>query len=559
MPDGAPGAPETDGADAGDDGGEDGEDGGADDAAAPGATEPRAAATPAPRPAPGPGQGRGPQPNRNQNQNQNQGQRQRRPERGDRPQGDRPERGPRPPGDRAPRGERPPGDRPERGERPAAERAPSAERGDRGKRPERGSRAERPERGDRAERPRREDRDARARDRAPGGPTAADRDPRHAPPRDDVDESGEHQPVRPAPDDLGPAPEITLGPDLPPEPPDDDPDPASWTPAESEAATSDGAAALAQHVVQPVGVKFQPAGRISWFDGGDAAWQRGDRVVVEVERGTRVGTVATVVGRRGAGDRALRKIVRRARPDDDTVAAPAALVIAKDRARELRLPVKIFRVEAPASGGKRLLVYYTSDERVDLRDLIRDLGAATGARVELRQVGARDEAKLVGGIGSCGLELCCSTWLPETVPVSIKMAKDQGMVLNPTKVSGQCGRLKCCLVYEQATYAELRKGLPRLGKRVYTPTGEGRVVEVDVLRQRIRVATGPGESEVLAAHEIRPMFPSGNAPHPGAPAGRGDEPDAEPDDAPDDEPEPDAAEPDAPPAPTSPDEPEHDA
>jgi cell fate regulator YaaT (PSP1 superfamily) len=119
----------------------------------------------------------------------------------------------------------------------------------------------------------------------------------------------------------------------------------------------------------------------------------------------------------------------------------------------------------------------------------------------------RDEAKMVGGIGSCGQELCCTTWLPEFVPVSIKMAKDQGLVLNPTKVSGQCGRLKCCLVYEQATYAEMRKGLPKLGKRVITPTGEGRVVEVDVLRQRIRVAYGPGESTVHPAGDVKPMFP----------------------------------------------------
>jgi hypothetical protein len=121
----------------------------------------------------------------------------------------------------------------------------------------------------------------------------------------------------------------------------------------------------------------------------------------------------------------------------------------------------------------------------------------------------RDEAKLVGGIGSCGLELCCTTWLPEFVPVSIKMAKDQGMVLSPTKVSGQCGRLKCCLVYEQATYAELRKGLPKLGKRVITARGEGRVVEVDVLRGRVRVGYGPGDSEVLAGSDVKPMFPSG--------------------------------------------------
>nr|MBP6849912.1 hypothetical protein [Kofleriaceae bacterium] len=140
------------------------------------------------------------------------------------------------------------------------------------------------------------------------------------------------------------------------------------------------------------------------------------------------------------------------------------------------------------------------------------------------QVGARDEAKQVGGIGSCGQELCCSTWLPEFVPVSIKMAKDQGMVLSPTKVSGQCGRLKCCLVYEQATYAELRKGLPKLGKRVITASGEGRVVEVDVIRQRVRVAFGPGESQMMPASEVKPMFPPQGKP--GAPAPEhDDEPD----------------------------------
>ena len=124
----------------------------------------------------------------------------------------------------------------------------------------------------------------------------------------------------------------------------------------------------------------------------------------------------------------------------------------------------------------------------------------------------RDEAKAVGGIGSCGLTLCCTTWLPDFVPVSIKMAKDQGLVLSPTKVSGQCGRLKCCLVYEQAGYAELRKGLPKLGKRVIGARGEGRVVEVDVLRQRVRVSYGPGDTEVVPATEVKPLFPSGNQP-----------------------------------------------
>jgi len=167
----------------------------------------------------------------------------------------------------------------------------------------------------------------------------------------------------------------------------------------------------------------------------------------------------------------------------------------------------------------------------------------------MRQTGVRDEAKLVGGIGSCGRELCCTTFLPAFAPVSIKMAKDQGLVLNPAKVAGQCGRLKCCLVYEQSMYAEMRKGLPKMGKRVITERGEGRVVEVDVLRQRLRVTFGQGESEVFPAAAVKAMFPPQQHGH--APGDAGEEafeaesepePEAEPE--PEPEPEP-GSEPDA--------------
>ncbi|MBK7196508.1 MAG: stage 0 sporulation protein [Myxococcales bacterium] len=241
-------------------------------------------------------------------------------------------------------------------------------------------------------------------------------------------------------------------------------------------------------------------------------------------------TVAVASTRRALRDRLGRRVLRKADPAPEAGHGDGGLLrLAKDRAAALRLPIKVFRVEyatPPGAGGRggKANLYFTSDERVELRELLRDLGQASGARIELRQVGARDEAKQVGGIGSCGQELCCSTWLPEFVPVSIKMAKDQGMVLSPTKVSGQCGRLKCCLVYEQATYAELRKGLPKLGKRVITASGEGRVVEVDVIRQRVRVAFGPGESQMMPASEVKPMFPPQGKP--GAPAPEhDDEPD----------------------------------
>jgi cell fate regulator YaaT (PSP1 superfamily) len=310
-------------------------------------------------------------------------------------------------------------------------------------------------------------------------------------------------------DDGAPAPEIKLASDLPPEPPADDPDPTTYHLVDGPGSQ------LGDDVASVVGVRFVPAGRIQWCDAGDSDFVPGERVLVDSDRGQRLAWIATVPTRRGVRDRNLRRVIRRANEIDlrGELAGEhdrkELLRVAKDAAANLKLPLKVFRVEK--TGGKQN-VYYSSDERLDFRDFVRDVGQATGLRLELRQLGVRDEAKMVGGIGSCGLTLCCTTWLPDFVPVSIKMAKDQGLVLSPTKVSGQCGRLKCCLVYEQAGYAEMRKGLPKLGKRVIAPRGEGRVVEVDVLRQRIRVSYGPGDTEVLPASEVKPMFPSGNQP-----------------------------------------------
>jgi len=322
-------------------------------------------------------------------------------------------------------------------------------------------------------------------------------------------------------DDGSPAPAVTLAADLPAEPPATELDPVTFPLVDGSGAQ------LGEDVASVVGARFVPAGRISWFDAGDGDWTPGERVLVDSERGARLAWIATVPTRTAPRDRGLRRVIRRATDQDvggerdNDAGTQRALRTAKDKAAALRLPLKVFRVEV---GGGKLLVYYTSDERMDLRDFVRDVAQATGLRIELRQLGVRDEAKAVGGIGSCGLTLCCTTWLPDFVPVSIKMAKDQGLVLSPTKVSGQCGRLKCCLVYEQAAYAELRKGLPKLGKRVVGARGEGRVVEVDVLRQRVRVSYGAGDTEVLPASEVRPMFPPGQQ----AAQPEHDEPDDEP-------------------------------
>ncbi|ACY18951.1 PSP1 domain-containing protein [Haliangium ochraceum] len=316
----------------------------------------------------------------------------------------------------------------------------------------------------------------------------------------------------------GPDSGVEFEPLLPPgppvsydEPPEDEHDPSTWF---LDQADDENPHDLGAPVHNIAGIKFSAAGRIFHYDAGDVHYERGEMVMVASERGMRMGTVAVSARRMSRPRGNLRSIVRRPNANDRRAAASnesrgaEALAVVQERVREQGLPMKVFRAEFPPS-SKKVVVYFTAEERLDFRELVRDLSKRLRCRVEMRQTGVRDEAKLVGGIGSCGRELCCTTWLPEFVPVSIKMAKDQGLVLNPTKVSGQCGRLKCCLVYEQETYAALRKGLPKLGKRVVTEEGEeGRVVEVDVLHQRVRVAVGPGDFRVLNAGEVRPMFPS---------------------------------------------------
>jgi cell fate regulator YaaT (PSP1 superfamily) len=272
------------------------------------------------------------------------------------------------------------------------------------------------------------------------------------------------------------------------------------------------------------GVKLDPRGRVLACDAGELELRHGDQVVVDDGRETEVGTVAVASARRPEAPTAtatetatvtarapLPRILRRAEPSDlDRVRAAVeraaeARAFARERAGVQKLGIKIFRVEFQRGG--RALFYFASESRVDFRELVRDLAARYHTRIELRQVGVRDEAKMVGGIGSCGRELCCSTFLPRFAPVSIKMAKHQNLVLNPTKVSGQCGRLKCCLVYEDANYVEMAKGLPKQGKRVTTPEGVGRVGDLDVLRGRVRVYFDGHPPKTFTADELQPAPP----------------------------------------------------
>ncbi|HEX2568275.1 MAG TPA: regulatory iron-sulfur-containing complex subunit RicT [Polyangia bacterium] len=261
------------------------------------------------------------------------------------------------------------------------------------------------------------------------------------------------------------------------------------------------------------GVKFREAGIIHEYDAGEVSYRRGERVVVESERGQMIGVVA-VASMRMPYSETLRRILRRASAEDEQALERnvqregEALAFCRERVRVRQLPMKVIRAEYPLHGSK-LLLYFTSEERIDFRELVKDIAHKFHGRIELRQVGARDEARMIGGIGACGRELCCSTFLPAFAPVSIKMAKDQGLVLNPSKIAGQCGRLKCCLVYEQDLYKEMRKGLPKVGKLVRTPAGEGKVAELDVLRQRIRVVFQEGGAHIFPADSVTLLAPPG--------------------------------------------------
>lgn len=279
------------------------------------------------------------------------------------------------------------------------------------------------------------------------------------------------------------------------------------------------------------GVRFRSVGPIHEFDCGDKTYERDDWVLVEADRGQRLGRVVVATQRGyvlGPASKTVRRVVRRARPDevqsqgDSSSLETDAYRYCKERLRERRLPMKLVQVEA--TPGQKAVFFFASEERIDFRDLVRDLAQRLHVRIEMRQIGARDGAKIVGGIGSCGRELCCTTFLPAFQPVSIRMAKDQGMVLNPTKLAGQCGRLKCCLVYEHQTYKELGKGLPKVGKRVVTPAGPGRVVDLDILGQKVRVILEEaGGAQTYLASEVRPVNPPGGPQGPGgAGAGAGD-------------------------------------
>ncbi|MFM7141037.1 MAG: stage 0 sporulation family protein, partial [Alphaproteobacteria bacterium] len=242
-----------------------------------------------------------------------------------------------------------------------------------------------------------------------------------------------------------------------------------------------------------VDVRFRVSGRARSFDAGSIeALRPGEPVIVDTDRGTELGHVTALPRPRWPEEEGQRlpRVLRRAdvrdlaRAEHNRGQEKTARRIFLDRVERLGLPVKLIRVDYRFDGGKAAF-WFVAGERADFRGLARDLSQALHTRIEMRQIGERDETRLVGGVGPCGRELCCNSWMREFEAVSVKMAKEQGLSLNPTKLAGLCGRLKCCLRYEYDTYVALRRSLPRVGARVTSVKGEGTVVKHLTLKQRI--------------------------------------------------------------------------
>jgi cell fate regulator YaaT (PSP1 superfamily) len=259
-----------------------------------------------------------------------------------------------------------------------------------------------------------------------------------------------------------------------------------------------------------VGVRFKKAGKIYYFDPSDLPVEKEQSVIVETARGVEYGRV--VIGRRTVQESdvvlPLKKVIRIADEKDGTIveenktAAKDAIAICQQKINDHQLRMKLIDVEYTFDRNK-IIFYFTAEGRVDFRELVKDLAGVFRTRIELRQIGVRDEAKMLGGIGPCGRILCCSSFLGDFEPVSIKMAKDQNLSLNPTKISGLCGRLMCCLKYEHDQYESKKDELPRVGSIVVTPMGNGKVLSYQVDERKVKVQLFDlGKVETLSFDDV---------------------------------------------------------
>ncbi|MCL4424583.1 MAG: stage 0 sporulation family protein [Firmicutes bacterium] len=258
-----------------------------------------------------------------------------------------------------------------------------------------------------------------------------------------------------------------------------------------------------------VGVRFKKAGKVYYFDPGEESLASGEKVIVETARGIEFGEIVRAPREVAEGEvvAPLKRVIRKATQED-------VAQVESNEGKE-RDAGRIFQEKVSAHGlemhlvdveytfdGSKILFYFTADGRVDFRELVRDLASVFKTRIELRQIGVRDQAKLLGGIGSCGRTLCCATFLGDFEPVSIRMAKEQNLSLNPTKISGLCGRLMCCLRYESEHYEDARATLPEMGSQVLTIEGEGRVISQNPLRNTVNVELENKRQIELPAEEV---------------------------------------------------------
>ena len=262
-------------------------------------------------------------------------------------------------------------------------------------------------------------------------------------------------------------------------------------------------------MIKVVGVRFKKAGKIYYFDPADMDIQKDTYVVVETARGIEFGECVIGIKEISEDDivAPLKSVLRIATEEDinkhfkNKDKEKDAFEICLKKIQEHGLTMKLIDVEYTFDNNK-VIFYFTADGRVDFRELVKDLATIFKTRIELRQIGVRDEAKMLGGLGPCGRTLCCSTFLGDFASVSIKMAKEQNLSLNPTKISGICGRLMCCLNYEQSTYEDIRKRMPKVGSIVKTNEGTGEVFSNNIVKESVKVKLRKGEEEILEEFKI---------------------------------------------------------
>ncbi len=263
-------------------------------------------------------------------------------------------------------------------------------------------------------------------------------------------------------------------------------------------------------MIRITSVKFQNAGRRYDFNAQDLELEPGAKVVVETDRGRTLATVVTspVETDESKAPDGLKSILRLATEEDLCLATTNAarekdaFKYCRERIQARQMDMKLIRAEY-AFDGSKIVFYFTADGRVDFRELVKDLAHHFHTRIEMRQIGVRDEAKLVGGLGVCGRELCCCSFLTEFSPVSVKMAKEQGLALNPSKISGQCGRLLCCLSYEFETYCSLKKGMPKCGKKVVWHNQEWEVSNLNVICRELTLRAADGVTRTITMDEFK--------------------------------------------------------